>query len=346
MLSVGTVGGARRVGVYSAGQLATPQAKMAHGILRYADDVAVVIDAANAGRVAAEVVAGVDADIPIVATILDAVSLGMTELVIGVAPPGGEVDVSWNALLRPALDAQVTVINGLHTRLATLPEFADVPPQQIVDLRHLDREDTIAHGAAADVTKRVVLTVGTDCATGKMSTALELHRASLQRGIASDFIPTGQAGMYIARKGVAIDAVVADFMAGAIEHLVVESAASHDVMFVEGQGSLIHPAYSGVSLALLHGAAPDRLIFCHALGRATLKYFDRRIPDLREQIDLVERLACLQRECRVEAVAISSNGHELDEVVKAADRLESELGLPVFDPWAFGLERIVDRLLI
>lgn len=335
----------RRVGIYTGGELGSLQAKMAHGILRYVDDVEVVVDPLRAGGSVREFVAGCDKDIPIVPSVAQAVAAGITELVIGVAPPGGGTDDPWPALLQPALSAGVRVVNGLHTRLATLPEFHDCPPGLIVDLRHLHCPTTVARGRAAHVDKRIVLTVGSDCATGKMTTALELHLACTAQGLRSDFVPTGQTGMYIAGKGVAIDAVVSDFMSGAVEDLVVESADNHDYVFVEGQGSLTHPAYSGVSLGLLHGAAPDMLIFCHALGREKLEYFDQHIPDLRQQIDMVERLASVQKQSRVVAVSLSTHGHSPAEASRAIQRLEKELGLPVVDPFRSGCTRLVDLVV-
>ncbi|MBX7268189.1 DUF1611 domain-containing protein [Micromonospora sp. Llam7] len=210
-------------------------------------------------------------------------------------------------------------------------ELADVT-DRIVELRHRAVPERVASGAAARLDATVLLTVGSDCASGKMTTAIELWHRLVDRSLAAQFVATGQTGMYIAGDGVAIDAVRADFAAGAVEQLVLDAAERHRYVLVEGQGSLLHPAYSGVSLALLHGAAPDLLVFCHDLDRSRLAYFDDAVADVAEEIDLLEQLAGHRRKATVLGVVAMSR--EFDPAAASAERrrLAMRLGRPVVAP--------------
>jgi len=235
------------------------------------------------------------------------------------------------------------VVGGLHTRLGEHPELA-AHADRIVDLRHRQVPERVATGAAAGLDAAVLLTVGSDCASGKMTTALELWRGLRGRSLAASFIATGQTGMYIAGDGVAIDAVKADFAAGVTEALVTDAAqAGARYVLVEGQGAILHPAYSGVSLALLHGAAPNLLVFCHDLTRSQLAYFDRRIADVAEEIELIERLASYQRRSTVVGVVAMADLPP-ERAARERAELSERLGRLVVGPDPQGYAELVDLI--
>jgi D-glutamate N-acetyltransferase len=202
-------------------------------------------------------------------------------------------------------------------------------------------------GANLEHAAKVVLTVGSDCAIGKMTVALELDAEARRRGVASEFVPTGQTGIAIAGWGIAVDAVVADFLAGATERLVVEGVErGGEVLWVEGQGSLLHPAYSGVTLGLLHGSAPHAFVLCHKAGQDAIDGDDRfPIPPLRELVELHERLALLARPARVHAIALNTRGLDEAAARTAVAAAEDETGLPSDDPVRFGPAKLTAAVL-
>lgn len=337
--------GSLRVGILTGGELDNLKAKMAHGVMRYRDDIRVVIDEKFAGKSVKEVLPYVNKPIPIVGTLDEAVQMGIDELLIGVAPPGGGMPEVWLEFIEEALINRIKIVNGLHVRLKELARFQKYA-HQIVDLRYSYVPKDVAHGLAAGLKQNVILTVGSDCASGKMTTALELYQGCLKRGLKSDFIPTGQTGMYImGNHGFAIDAIISDFMAGAIEDFVCQSAAqNHDFIFVEGQGSIIHPAYSGVTLGLMHGSAPNIIVFAHDVSRNKLAYFDKDIPSLAEQIDIVEKLAGFQRKCRVLGISLFAAGMNREAVEEIIHEMETEYRIPVFAPLITGCDKFLDIL--
>jgi len=305
-------------------------AKMAHGVIRYCDNVIAVLDPVYAGGRLSEILPYARRDVPIVASLGEAVELGVQELVLGAAPPGGKADGGMEQVTVEALKQGLWVVHGMHTSLASLPSVAGLS-DRLVELRHVMATEVVAKGAAASLETNVVLTVGSDCAAGKMTTALELWQGLRGRSRSAAFIATGQTGMYISGTGAPIDALRADFVAGVVEQLVL-GAADHDYVVVEGQGSILHPAYSGVTLALLHGSAPNKLVFCHDLDRQNLAYFDRSIEDLSGQIELLERLASAQRPARVVGVAAMTRSLTGAEARAARSALTRDLGLPVWSP--------------
>jgi uncharacterized NAD-dependent epimerase/dehydratase family protein len=332
----------------------TPQdAKTAVGILRYRPErVAAVLDSTHAGRRASECV-GVGGDIPVVADLEAAAARGGRALLIGIAPAGGVLPERWRALVRDALAHGWDVISGLHRFLADDAEFAELAHRlggRLVDVRRPPADAALAAGRAAALEALVVLTVGSDCNVGKMTTALELTRALERTGAGAEFVATGQTGMMIAGRGAAIDAVPADFAAGVTERLVLEAATRAGIVVVEGQGALRHPAFSGVTLALMHGAAPAALVLCHEAGRDALRSLPpgerRAIPPLAQLRDEVEAAAALVRDARVVAAAL--NTRALDEAAArgACERAAAELGVPVTDPVRFGAEPLAQAVLV
>lgn len=316
--------------------------KTTYGVIRYSPDpVVVVLDSTRAG----ETVEG----IPVVATVEDALQYEPTVALVGVAVAGGRLPPVWRGILRDAIDAGLDVEAGMHEFLADDPEFAAVAQARGVELRDYRRPpadlsvptgENLTHGAS------VVLTVGSDCAVGKKTVAVELDLAARGRGLRSVFVPTGQTGIMIAGWGIAVDAVVSDFLAGAGERLVVEGAERGDLLFVEGQGSIIHPQFSGVTLGLYHGSAPHVLVLVHRAGDTELEGVPGHpIVPLPELIELYERLALPVRPARVAAIALNTGRFDDEGAAAAIAATSEETGLPVDDPVRFGPDRLLDAVL-
>jgi uncharacterized NAD-dependent epimerase/dehydratase family protein len=276
-----------------------------------------------------------------------AAARGAGSIIVGIAPTGGNLPPHWVAELAAAADAGLDVVSGLHTRLTSFPGLVQAAARRgvrLVDVRHSDRTYDAASGRKRSGKR--VLTVGTDCALGKKYTALALAEGLRRRGADASFRATGQTGIMISGAGIAIDAVIADFIAGAAEQLSPDNAPDHwDV--IEGQGSLFHPAYAGVTLGLLHGSQPDAIVLCHDPSRRTIdEYPDFPIPDLQTAIDDYLRAGRLTNPA-IRCVGLSINSSslsdaELDEYFR---RLTAELGLPVCDPVRTGTDVLAAALL-
>jgi uncharacterized NAD-dependent epimerase/dehydratase family protein len=316
--------------------------KTTYGVIRYSPDpVVVVLDSTRPG----ETVEG----IPVVASVAEALAYEPTVALVGVAVAGGRLPPVWRGILRDAISAGLDVEAGMHEFLADDPELAALAREHGVELRDYRRPpadlsvptgENLTHGA------EVVLTVGSDCAVGKKTVAVELDRAASERGLRSVFVPTGQTGIMIAGWGIAVDAVVSDFLAGAGERLVVEGAARGDLLFVEGQGSIIHPQFSGVTLGLYHGSAPHVLVLVHRAGDTELEGVPGHpIVPLPELVELYERLALPVRPARVAAVALNTGRFDEDAARAVIAATEREVGLPTDDPVRFGPGRLLDAVL-
>lgn len=276
-----------------------------------------------------------------------AASLGAGSIVIGVAAVGGVLPAHWLPELEAALDAGMDVVSGLHSRLTSFPSLVQAARRgggQLHDVRHSDQ--VFSAGTGRKRSGRRVLTVGTDCALGKKYTALALTRALAARGVAASFRATGQTGIMIAGAGVAVDAVIADFIAGAAEALSPDNDPGHwDV--IEGQGALFHPAYAGVTLGLLHGSQPDALVLCHDPSRDTIEGYPHcPIPDLQHAIDRYVEAARLTNQA-VRCVGLSINSSTLPDAhwYSYASELAQRLSLPVVDPMRGGVDLLADALL-
>jgi D-glutamate N-acetyltransferase len=319
--------------------------KTARGVLRYRrDDVFPILDSERAGET--------DEGVPVVGTVEDALPFGPTTALVGVATQGGRFPPAWIELLKQCVAARLDIENGLHVFLAGDPELRALAERNGVELRDLRRPPadlSTATGANLEIPGTIVLTVGSDCAIGKMTVSLELDLEARRRGVRSLFVPTGQTGIAIAGWGIAVDAVVADFIAGAAERLVVEgSERGGELLWVEGQGAILHPVYSGVTLGLYHGSAPHLLVLCHESGRTEIEGAGggpHPIPSLRELVDLHERLALPARPARVAAIALNTRELGEDEARAAVASAEAETGLPADDPVRFGAARLVDAIL-
>lgn len=280
-------------------------------------------------------------------TIEEAVQAGARTMVVGVANRGGVISEEWKAVLKQALDAGMHLASGLHNKLSDIPELveaAQVRGLQLHDVRHPSRSFEVANGKPRQGLR--LLPVGTDCSCGKMYTALALEQELQQRGEPVDFRATGQTGILIDGSGVAVDAVVADFISGAVEWLAPENTPNHwDI--IEGQGSLFHPSFAGVSTGLLHGAQPDYLVLCHEPTRTHMRGLPHYpIPDIRECMDQNLQVARLTN-ADVQFAGIAVNTAALsDEDARAyLDELQETHGLPAVDPYRMGVASIVDVIL-
>jgi uncharacterized NAD-dependent epimerase/dehydratase family protein len=340
----------RRLVILAEGEFTPHSGKTAFGVIRYGrDEVVAVIDSTKAGQ---SVDASLTAhDIPIVATLDDALATSdrPDALLIGIAPTGGRLPDDWRKVILAAIEAGLDVLSGLHTFLGDDPEFraaAEARGTQIVDYRRPPDRFETAVGRRHRPGKRVILTVGSDCAIGKMSVALELRRAALAAGDRASFVPTGQTGMMIEGWGVAVDRLISDFAQGTIEWLVEQGEELGDWVLVEGQGSLDHPAYSSVTLALIHGATPQAMVMVHKPGLAEhdfvhLPEASFPIAQLPGFISLHEQVAGLVAPSKVVAVALNTSLYsDADEARAIIAATSSETGLPADDPFRFGPDRL------
>jgi len=317
--------------------------KTARGVLAYGErQVVALLDSTRAGET--------QAGVPIVGAVNDALCFGPTTAVVGVATQGGRFPPAWRELLKSCIAKGLHVENGLHEFLADDPELTQLAERHGVELRDLRRAPAdlnVPTGANLTIPAQIVLTVGSDCAIGKMTVSLELERAARARGIEARFVPTGQTGIAIAGWGIAVDAVVSDFIAGAAERLVVEGhERGGELLLVEGQGAVTHPAYSGVTLGLIHGSAPHLFVLCHMAGETEVEgYPGHPLLSLPELVDLHERISLPARKAKVAAVAL--NTRRLDEAGARAAiaAAEAETGLVTDDVVRFGPERVIDSLL-
>jgi uncharacterized NAD-dependent epimerase/dehydratase family protein len=315
-------------------------AKTAHGVIRYASDpVVAVIDPEHAGKRVRDVVPYLESDAPIVATVAGALRFEPTALLIGTAPKGGALPPDWRAAVLDAIRARLEIVSGLHDILGDDSEFRSAANENgttIWDVR-IPPETPIFSGAAYRVAAPVLLAIGNDCAVGKMTAALEIVRAAHAAGSPAVFVPTGQTGVMIAGWGMSIDRVIADFAAGATEQLVLEAArrGGHPIV-VEGQGSIDHPAYAGVSAALLFGSAPDALLLVCDPSRDYLEDTNIRCMSYAETIDVHGRLLARVKPAPVVGIALNTRSLSTEDARRAIERARSETGLPVEDVVRFG----------
>ncbi|KZN25475.1 hypothetical protein A4G99_03020 [Haladaptatus sp. R4] len=324
------------------------RAKTAVGILRYADyDVAAVLDRDHPGERVNDHVPDVQ-DAPIVAGMDDVPEVDA--LIIGIAPIGGGFDESWRSDVTTALSRGCDVISGLHYFLEDDEEFARLAAAndcELWDVRKPHDDLTVSQGIAKDVDAEIILTVGTDCSVGKMTATLELVQAARDRGVNAGFVPTGQTGIMIDGGGNPIDRVVSDFTAGAVEETILERADEYDYLFVEGQGSIVHPAYSAVTCGILHGSMPDKLVLCHEAGKEAIHGYESvSLPPISEYVSLYEGLARPVHETEIVAGAINTSGIADDGDARAAvAEYGSELDAPAADLVRFDADAVLEEIL-
>lgn len=331
-------------------RILSPFGKTGLSLLRYSEaEIVAVIDREHPGESLSKLTK-IQRDVPIVASVAEAIAYKPEVLAIGIASSGGVLSAEEFAEIETAVAAGLSVANGLHVQLANHPQLQKLlrDGQWIWDLRQEPPELGIASAKARSLSCRRVLTVGTDMAIGKMSTALELNAAARRRGIRSQFLATGQAGLMIAGNGIPLDAVRVDFAAGAVEKMVMEFGGDRELLIVEGQGSLLHPG-STATLPLLRGTQPTHLILVHRAGMTRLrKHPSVAIPPLSEVVRLYEAIASCGgafENSRVAGVAVNTHHLGEEDAREAIGEVAAETGLPCTDPVRFGVDLLLDEVM-
>jgi uncharacterized NAD-dependent epimerase/dehydratase family protein len=339
----------RRLLILAEGVFSPLLSKTANGAILYLNEqVIAVIDSTKAGRTVQEIL-GYGGTIPIVRNLQEGLQYAPTHLLIGVGHFGGRLPDEWMVTLREALEQKLNLLSGLHTILSDNPELklkANHCGVTITDYRKIPQgSEVVARGTWKTRRAKVILTVGTDCNIGKMTTILEIYKEFRRRGLKSDFVATGQTGILIRGRGIAVDSIISDYIAGSIEREIDQSESEgFDYIFVEGQGALTHIGYSGVTLGLMHGVMPDAMILCHQPARLTNGY-GFPIPDLNHLIILHEQLVNIFRKTKIVCIGINSIRLSSNESLEVSTIIEKETGLPTIDALKFGAARLVDALL-
>jgi uncharacterized NAD-dependent epimerase/dehydratase family protein len=343
----------RRIAILAEGAFEWHHGKTATGVIKYGQDpIVAVIDRANAGKDVAQALnAPFGQGIPVVRDIYEALKLEPDTLLIGVAPTGGDLDPIWREQILAAIEAGLNIVSGLHFFLADdaeLSEAANKYGVTIWDVRRVPDKKRVAQLVPHRTGSKTILMVGSDCATGKMSTALELDIEARRRSLDSAFVATGQTGIMISGNGLPVDHIISDFIAGMVEEMVLDFADKHEWVFVEGQGALNHPGYAPVTLGLIHGSNPDAMIFSHIAGLTTVDgYENAPLPSLKRLIQMNEEaISWIRPEppCKVVGIALITHRLNEQEALAEIKRVEEETGLPTNDPMRFGVANLMDAL--
>jgi uncharacterized NAD-dependent epimerase/dehydratase family protein len=338
----------RRYAILAPAAFATRSAKTAHGVIAYAADTTVaVIDPTFAGKTVREVVPYLASDAPIVENVACALAFAPTSLLVGIAPAGGALPPEMRIAILDAITAGLEIVSGLHQFLADDAEFGRAAHHSGVRIWDVRRPPVprLFDGSAYDVAPPVVLTVGTDGAVGKMTASLELVRAARARGTNARFVATGQTGIMIAGGGTAIDGVVSDFATGAVEELVASQATPGvELLLVEGQGGINHPAFAPVTLALVFGAAPDALVLVHRAAASTIETYGTPMLAPAHAVAHYEAILATVKPARVAGVALNTQGLDEAAARRAIDDVRAQTGLPCDDLVRFGAHALYDAM--
>jgi uncharacterized NAD-dependent epimerase/dehydratase family protein len=335
----------RRIVILTEGHTNPHTAKTASCMLRYkTSEIVALLDSTQRGRTTEELL-GVGGKIPVVGALAEAP--GANTLLLGIAPAGGKIPPPWRAIILEAISRGMNVWSGLHDFLSNDAEFTTAAAKhgvQLIDVRkNNEREVARRKGIRSDCLR--VHTVGHDCSVGKMVASVELVEGLKRRGRDAKFIATGQTGIMVEGDGLPLDCVVADFVSGAAEKMVLQHQ-HHEILVVEGQGSLIHPSYSGVTLSLLHGCMPHALIMVYEIGRERVTGIeDVKIPPLAKIKELNEMMANASFPCKVIGFAMNSRRVSEAEAEAERKRMRDEFGLPICDVIRHGPDELVDAIV-
>lgn len=344
----------RRIAILAEGNFNWHHGKTATGVIRYSQDTVVaVIDSGNAGKDVAQALGGsLGEGIPVVQDIHAALAYKPDTLMIGVAISGGVLPAVWHWQLLTAIEAGLNIVNGLHTFVSDDGELraaAEKHGVTIWDVRRPPDKKIVAQFIPHRPGSHTVLMVGSDCATGKMTVALELDREARKRDLNSAFLATGQTGIMISNSGIPADRIISDFIAGMTEEAVLDFTNKHDWVFVEGQGALNHPGFSPVTLGLVHGSMPDAMIFSHIVGATTIDGNENcLLPSLQRMIEINEEAVSWlrpDRSSKVVGLALVTQRLSEQQAKDALKQAEDETGLPATDVWRFGASILMDALL-
>lgn len=335
----------RRIVLLTEGSFGVISSKTAVGVIRYSPhEVVAVLDSEHAGKTVQDVL-GFGGSIPIVSSIAEAMAFNPDVALIGIAPAGGKLPDAWRRIVSDAIDAHLEVWSGMHAFLSDDPEFAQQAERKGVrlwDVRRPPASLGVATAAALKTRAFVVLAVGSDCNVGKMTVSLELQKYASEKGYKTAFVATGQTGILIAGDGTPLDAIPGDFMSGEVERLVVAAdQAGADVIFVEGQGSIVHPGFGAVTLALMLGSMADAYVLCHLPTRATFRPdYDIPLPPLPVVVRQYETLMEYHKAPKVRCVALNTFNLSDEDSRKIIEDTEALLGLPTTDPIRYGVDRM------
>src|SRR5215831_4535387 len=344
----------RNIVILAEGAFEWHYGKTATGVIRYGKDTVVaVIDSTRAGMDVPQALGGASFGhgIPVVHDINEALKFQPDSLLIGIAPMGGALPEAWRWQLLAAIDAGLDIISGLHFFISEDEELRTAAEKRgvtIWDVRRPPAQNRVAQFIPHHPGSHTILIVGSDCATGKMSTALELDREAASRGLSSAFVATGQTGIMISGNGLPVDRIISDFVAGMVEEMVLDFTNKHDWVFVEGQGALNHPGYSPVTLGLIHGSMPDAMIFCHKAGATAIEgYSYCPLPSLKRMIAINEDTVSWvrpERPSKVVGLSIMTFGLSEQEARDVLKQAEDETSLPATDVVRFGADVLMDAL--
>ena len=335
----------RRIVVLTDGYTDSHTAKTAISVIRYRpQEVVAMLDKPSAGKTCQEVV-GTGGTIPVVACLADAPAADT--LLIGIAPPGGKIPQAWRPIVLEAISRKMNVVSGLHDLLKDDAEFvaaAQTHGVQLVDVRDNQERDVANREGIRDDCLRIH-TVANDCSCGKMITAIEVVEGLKKRGKDAKFVASGQTGIMVEGDGCPVDRVISDFVSGATEKLVLANQ-HHEVIILEGQGSLFHPRYSCVTLGLLHGAMPDGLIACYEMGRTKVQGMEQvALPSLERLIEIYETVAGIMHPCRVIGVGVNGRAFTDEQVAAECEEVTRRTGLPACDVYRHGPDKLVEAVL-
>ena len=336
-----------RYAILAEGNFNSRDSKTANAVLRFIpDSAAALIDSTQAGKTAQEVI-GYGGDIPIVSSFQETLRYSPNALLIGIAPMGGKLPDEWRTIVLDAIGEGLDILSGLHTFIGNDKELASAANEnkvEIIDLRKPPADLVVSEDRWRERSSYVLLTVGTDVAIGKMTTLIQLMDFLQRSALNSVFIATGQTGLLFTDKGVCVDAVKSDFIAGSIETEIMKIDNEFELQLIEGQGSLFHQGYSGVTLGLIHGSMPDGILICHEPSRKVNDY-GTPLPTLTEAIDLHK--AVIRPFRKVDIIGISLYTAELseDEARIAIKDAEEETGIPADDPVRFGADKLGNAIL-
>ena len=344
----------RKIAILAEGAFEWHYGKTATGVIRYGKDTVVaVIDSTKAGMDVPQALGGASFGhgIPVVHDINEALKYQPDSLLIGIAPMGGALPEAWRWQLLTAIDAGLDIISGLHFFLSDDEELRSAAAKRgvtIWDVRRPPDNNRVAQFIPHRPGSHTILMVGSDCAVGKMTVALELDREASNRGLNSAFVATGQTGIMISGNGLPVDRIISDFVAGMVEEMVIDFTNKHDWVFVEGQGALNHPGYSPVTLGLIHGSMPEAMIFCHKAGTTEIEGYNHCLfPPLNRMIQLNEEMVSWVRPeqpCKAVGLALMTFGMSEQEARDALKQAEDETGLPATDVMRFGAGVLMDAL--
>ena len=335
----------RRIIILTEGHTEPHAGKTAASVIRYrGHEVAALLDGTQVGKTSGDLLG--TGNVPIVGK-LDDVPDANT-LLLGIAPPGGKIPAPWRAIILDAIARRkMDVISGLHDFVGDDPEFAAAAKTSGVTIHDVRKNKikTIARrkGLRPDCLR--VHAVGHDCSIGKMVVSIEVTNGLKKRGLDAKFIATGQTGIMVEGDGLPIDCVVADFVSGAAEQLVLENQ-HHEILLVEGQGSLVHPSYSGVTLGLLHGCAPQALLLCYEIGRERVTGVESvKIPPLAEIKRVHDVMSNIHQPCKIIGIGINSRRVSKEEAARERERVKAEFGLPACDVFRDGPDELVEAVI-